>query len=201
MATYMKDVAPFLGVQAGPRRAALRAAWNDLSQPNSEELGIAARALMAEPQRELHYAAYDLIDRFINRADEAFAERHLEALLTTKSWWDTVDGLVTAAVSPLCRRFGLRELIDRWSASGDRWLVRAALGHQRGSKADTSVERVLDLCHQHWSDDEFFVAKAIGWALRDLAGLDPDAVERFLAGHPERNSVAEREARRGLGRR
>src|SRR5690606_27610301 len=55
MAAYMRDVAPFLGVRAGPRRAALRATWKDLPPPTSEELGLAARALMALPERELHY--------------------------------------------------------------------------------------------------------------------------------------------------
>ena len=200
MAAYMKDVAPFFGVQAGPRRAALRAAWSGLRPPTSDELGLAARALMAEPERELHYAAYDLIARFVDRADDAFCEQHVEALLTTTPWWDTVDGLVTAAVSPLCRRDGLTELIERWSRSGDRWLVRAALGHQRGWKADTDVERVLELCDRHWSDPEFFVAKAVGWALRDLARLDPERVRGFLDQHPGANPVATREARRGLAR-
>ncbi len=199
MTAYMKDVAPFLGVQAVPRRKALRAAWADLPPPSSDELGLAARALMSEPERELHYGAYDLIDRFIDRADAAFCEEHVESLLTTTPWWDTVDGLVSAAVSPLCRRYGLHDLIDRWSRSGDRWLVRAALGHQRGWKVDTDVERVLNLCDQHWSDPEFFVAKAIGWALRDLSKIDAPAVEQFLADHPGRNAVAEREAHRGLG--
>ena len=180
------------------RRAALRDAWRDLPAPTSDELGRAAVELMAQPERELHYAAYDLIDRYRTVADDRFCPDHVERLLTTKPWWDTVDGLVSAAVSPLCRRFDHHDLIDRWSASGDRWLVRAAIDHQRGWKDATDTARVLDLCDQHWAESEFFIAKAIGWALRDLARLDPGAVMAFLAAHPERNTVAEREARRGL---
>ena len=200
MEAYMKGIAPFLGVAAGPRRIALREAWQGLGDPTSDELGEAALGLVARPERELHYAAYDLIDHFRRQADEAFCGRYVEELLVTTPWWDTVDGLVNAAVSPLCRRFPLDPLIDRWSGSGDHWLIRAAIGHQRGWKGDTDVPRVLDLCGRHWPDPEFFVAKAIGWALRDLCRIDPAAVQEFLAEHPTRNVVAEREARRGLQR-
>jgi 3-methyladenine DNA glycosylase AlkD len=200
MAAYMKDVAPFLGVMAGPRRAALRAAWRDLAAPTSDELGRAATLLSLQQFREVHYASFDLLDRYLRHADDRFARRYLTTLLTTTPWWDNVDGLVSAAVSPLCRRGGLDDLVDEWSRSGDRWLVRAALGHQRGWKGDTDVDRVLGLCHDHWPDREFFVAKAVGWALRDLAALDPDAVASFLDEHPERNTVATREALRGVDR-
>jgi 3-methyladenine DNA glycosylase AlkD len=198
MQAYMKDVAPFLGVYAGPRRTALKAAWRGLPAPGSDEVGAAALALMAQTEREYHYAAYDLIDRHVSVLDRDFCRRHLQGLLATLPWWDTVDGFVNAGVSPLCHRFGHADLVDEWSESGDRWLIRSAIGHQRGWRRDTDVERVLALCDRHWGDREFFVAKAIGWALRDIARMDSAAVVAFLQAHPVRNAVAEREARRGL---
>lgn len=200
MAAYMKDVAPFLGVKAPERRRALRSAWRGISQPTSKELGKAAVRLMHEREREFHYAAYDLIDRFQGRAGEYFLDAFVTDLLTTKPWWDTVDGFVNAAVSPLCRQFDADWLIEEWSESGDIWLIRAAIGHQRGWKTDTDIKTVLKLCDRHWVNAEFFVAKAIGWALRDLAHIDARSVKRFLDSRKTRNSVAEREARRGLSR-
>ena len=196
----MKGIAPFLGIGAPERRGALRAAWRDAPPPTSAQVGEAAMLLMKEREREFHYAAYDIIDWNVRRADDYFLATYVTDLLTTKPWWDTVDGLVNAAVSPLCRRFEASWLIDEWSESGDIWLVRAAIGHQRGWKRDTDVPRVLQLCDRHWGNSEFFVAKAIGWALRDLVRIDPDAVRRFLASRKAPNSVAEREARRGLDR-
>ena len=196
----MKDIAPFLGIGAPERRGALREAWRDAPPPTSAEVGEAAMLLMKEREREFHYAAYDIIDWNVRRADGYFLDTYVTDLLTTKPWWDTVDGLVNAAVSPLCRRFDASWLIDEWSESGDIWLVRAAIGHQRGWKRDTDVPRVLQLCDRHWGNSEFFVAKAIGWALRDLVRIDPDAVRRFLSSRKAPNSVAEREARRGLDR-
>ncbi len=196
---YMKHVAPFLGIATPERRQLLRAAWQGLPTPTSDDLGRAATALMARREREYHYAAYDLLARFIDAADEQFLRRWVTQLLTTTPWWDTVDGIGTAAVSPLCRRFDSAATIDEWSESGDRWLVRAAIQHQRGWRRSTDVERVLALCHRHWGEREFFIAKAIGWALRDLSAIDPDAVRHFLVDH-RGNSVAEREATRGLTR-
>jgi 3-methyladenine DNA glycosylase AlkD len=194
----MKDVAPFLGVSAPRRRIALRAAWASLGTPTSNELGSAALALFVEPDREFHYAAYDLIDRWGDVADEDFLPTFGAQLLTSTPWWDSVDGLVSAMVSPLCLRFGHSELIDEWSNSGDRWLIRAAIGHQRGWKSQTDIDRVCELAHEHWPDGEFFIAKAIGWALRDCARLNPARIESFVVEHLSPNPVAMREIRKGL---
>ncbi len=195
----MKHIAPFLGVTTPERRRRLREAWSGLSTPTSDDVGAGAVALMSLREREYHYAAYDLLARFGRATDEHFLRRWCTVLLTTTPWWDTVDGIGTAAVSPLCRRFDSSSTIDEWSESGDIWLIRAAIQHQRGWGRDTDVDRVLELCHRHWANREFFVAKAIGWALRDLTRIDPDAVRHFL-GHHSGNATAQREAARGLAR-
>jgi 3-methyladenine DNA glycosylase AlkD len=107
---------------------------------------------------------------------------------------------VNAGVSPLCRRYDASDIIDEWSASDNIWLVRAAIGHQRGWKKDTDIKRVFEICDQHWDEKEFFIAKAIGWALRDITRLNPKAINDFLQRHPSPNTVATREAQRGLDR-
>lgn len=199
MAAYMKNIAPFLGVRSSPRRLALRDAWRGLAAPTNHELGEACVTLMAQREREYHYAAYDLIERYLACADETFLVEYVEDLITTKSWWDTVDGLGSTAVSPLCWRYDATALVQRWSRSPNLWLNRAAIQHQRGWKGNTDVEFVLSICEAHSDSREFFVAKAIGWALRDLARLDAPEVRDFLRAHPELSTVAVREARRGLG--
>lgn len=198
-ARYMKDIAPFWGIATPDRRRLLRDAWQGLADPGSDELGAAAMALMELDEREFHYAACDLMARFRSSADEQFLQRWVTGVLTTKSWWDTVDAAGSAAVSPLCRRFGDTETVDGWSESGNIWLVRAAIQHQRGWSEATDVRRVLALCDRHWDNDEFFVAKAIGWALRDLTRVDREAVLGFLTSHSG-NRIAEREAKKGLVR-
>jgi 3-methyladenine DNA glycosylase AlkD len=197
---YMKEIAPFIGITAPDRRRLTKEAWKSLRAPTSDELGKAALALMQLPQREYHYAAYDLIETWIDTTDDYFLAEHVERLLITTPWWDTVDGLVNAAVSPLCYRYDATEIIDDWSNSGNTWLIRAAIGHQRGWKRDTDIERVFEICDQHWPNQEFFIAKAIGWALRDITRIDKRSVQRFLKQHHTKNTVAAREALRGLNR-
>lgn len=94
----------------------------------------------------------------------------------------------------------LSAVIDDWSATDDQWLLRAAIQHQRGLGAETDVPRVLQLCSDHATDRRFFVAKAIGWALRDLSRIDLTAVAKFVADNPDLPPVARREAVRGLER-
>jgi 3-methyladenine DNA glycosylase AlkD len=195
---YMKEIAPFIGLTAPDRRRLAKEAWKSLRAPTSDELGKAALALMQLPQREYHYAAYDLIETRIDTTDDYFLAEHVEGLLITTPWWDTVDGLVNAAVSPLCYRYDATEIIDDWSNSGNTWLIRAAIGHQRGWKQNTDIERVFEICDQHWSNQEFFIAKAIGWALRDITRIDKRSVARFLKQRPTKNIVATREAQRGI---
>jgi 3-methyladenine DNA glycosylase AlkD len=199
MAAYMKQVAPFLGVTAPTRRTALRTAWGSLPALDSEGVHEVVERLWMMAEREYQYAACDLLARAQRKLPGGFLAEPGQRLLTTKPWWDTVDALGTAVVTPLVARDpGLVPLMWQWSASGDRWLVRAAIQHQRGLRERTDLERLLALCDRHAEDREFFVAKAIGWALRDVARWDPSAVRAFVDAHPGLSSVARREAERGL---
>ena len=199
MRAYMKDVAPFLGISTPVRRSTLRTAWKRLPPLPAEQVPAVAVALWALPEREFQYAACDLLAREQRRLPSDVLADPVERLLTTKPWWDTVDSLGTAVISPLTARDATQNaLMQRWCDSDDRWLVRAAIQHQRGRGAQTDVPLLLAMCDQHADQSEFFIAKAIGWALRDLARWNPQAVTAFLDSHPGLSRVAAREAKRGL---
>ena len=197
---YMKDIAPFLGVKTPERRALVRKIARGLNVPTSEELAKTARKLWKLDEREYQYAAYDLIQLHNEVADKNFLAEHVEYLITHKSWWDTVDGLGTAAVSPLTDKFGCEKLIEKWNKSSNIWLIRSAIQHQRGRKFETDTKLILRYCDEHSNSSEFFIVKAIGWALRDMAKVSPREVHTFLKDHPNLGRVAVREAERGLGR-
>ncbi|CAN2240093.1 DNA alkylation repair protein [Candidatus Planktophila dulcis] len=198
--SYMKDIAPFLGVQTPDRRSLVKTITKELKVPTSLELGKIARALWNKDEREFQYAANDLIGIYVDVADKKFLEDHVEFLITHKSWWDTVDGLGSEAVSPLTDKYGCEKLIENWNKSSNTWLIRAAIQHQRGRKYETDIKLVLRYCHEHADSDEFFIVKAIGWALRDISKIAPAQVRDFLATHPNLGIVAVREAERGLAR-
>jgi 3-methyladenine DNA glycosylase AlkD len=197
---YMKDVAPFLGVQTPERRNLVKKIAKELRTPTSAELGQTARSMWELDEREYHYAAFDLIQIHVEVADKNFLEEHVEFLITHKSWWDTVDGLGSAAVSPLTDKYGCEKLVEKWNKSSNIWLNRAAIQHQRGRKFETDNKLILRYCHEHADSTEFFIVKAIGWALRDMAKISPREVRGFLKDHPDLGRVAVREAERGLAR-
>jgi 3-methyladenine DNA glycosylase AlkD len=197
---YMKDIAPFLGVATPERRSTVKKIAKSLRVPTTEELGSTARKLWKLDEREFQYAANDLIGIHWKIANKNFLAGHVEHLITSKSWWDTVDGLGSVAISPLTDKYGCEKLIAQWNKSPNMWLNRAALQHQRGRRYETDVKLVLQYCDDHSDSKEFFIVKAIGWALRDIAAINPRAVRSFLMEHPDLGRVAVREAERGLGR-
>ena len=193
---YMKDIAPFLGVKTPERRRLFKEIYRELPVPTSKELGETARGLWKLREREYHYAACDLIDFFIESADKNFLKDYVEYLITQKSWWDTVDTLGSVAISPLTIKYPSISLMRSWNKSSNMWLNRAAIQHQRGRKTNTDIPLLLEFLNTHASESEFFIAKAIGWALRDLSRVNNSEVKKFLKAHPELNRVAVREAQK-----
>jgi 3-methyladenine DNA glycosylase AlkD len=201
MAAYLKGIAPFLGVKTPERRAALTAAWRPLPHPDATALARICLELWALDEREFQYAACDLIGRERTALPAAFLAAPVQGLITAKSWWDTVDSLGTAAVSPITRQHpSTTDLMWQWLDSGNTWLVRAAIQHQRGRGADTDTLMLYAMCDRFAEDREFFIAKAIGWALRDMTRWHRGGVQAFVDAHPHLSSVARREAVKGLGR-
>jgi 3-methyladenine DNA glycosylase AlkD len=201
MYAYMKGVAPFLGVKTPERRTALKAAWAEL--PLLDEPGLVAVciAMWAINEREYQYAACDLIDRHKRRLTASFVIDPVESLIVSKSWWDTVDSLGNAAVSPItAREPGLVDQMWQWLDSGNIWLIRAAIQHQRGRASQTDFGLLYEMCDRFATEREFFIAKAIGWALRDCTRWDRDGVQAFVDSHPGLSAVARREALKGLDR-
>ncbi len=201
MAAYMKQVAPYLGISTPARRRAQRAAWEGLTTPAPEQVLRAAAALAGLAEREYHYAAIELLGRHLPSIDPSALAEPIRELVVLRPWWDTVDMFGSAVINPLVARHPeLVAVMWDWNRSDDPWLVRASIQHQRGRGAQTDSDRVIAMCAPHAADRRFFVAKAVGWALRDLTRIDPVSVRGFLADHPDLPAVSRREAERGLAR-
>jgi len=95
------------------------------------------------------------------------------------------------------RHGGLVAAMDEWIADDDLWVVRTALLHQLFYKADTDARRLFDYCARQAGHTDFFVRKAIGWALREYAKTDPAAVREFVAATPL-SGLSRREALKNL---
>ncbi|MFJ9806436.1 DNA alkylation repair protein [Streptomyces wuyuanensis] len=179
-AAYMKDVAPFLGIRTPERRALSRAVLDGTPRPAEADCTAIALRCWRLPEREYHYFAADYLRRHVGRCSSAFVPvaRHL---ITTVSWWDTVDTLAAHVVGALVAADpGLARVMDRWIEDDDLWVARTALLHQLRHKEATDAGRLFRYCLRQSGHPDFFVRKAIGWSLREYAKTDPDAVRGFV---------------------
>ncbi|MEU4132822.1 DNA alkylation repair protein [Streptomyces wuyuanensis] len=179
-AAYMKDVAPFLGIRTPERRALSRAVLDGTPRPAEADCTAIALRCWRLPEREYHYFAADYLRRHVGRCSSAFVPvaRHL---ITTVSWWDTVDTLAAHVVGALVAADpGLVRVMDRWIEDDDLWVARTALLHQLRHKEATDAGRLFRYCLRQSGHPDFFVRKAIGWSLREYAKTDPDAVRGFV---------------------
>ena len=202
MTAYMKGHFPFLGLTTPQRRALAQSAVAGLPAPGEPDVAAVAIAAWALDPREYQYAAGDYTVRWVRRCSPDFLPV-AERLISTKSWWDTVDLLAANVVGPLVAATpALRSEMDRWLVSDDLWLARSAILHQLKWKADTDAEWLFAACLTRAADTDFFLRKAIGWALREYTKTDAAAVRRFVADHDaELSGLSKREALKWLDRR
>lgn len=203
-ARYMRGQFQFAGITVPQLRAIYRRVTAGRPPPGEPELVALAIACWGRTEREYqHFAVMDL-ERQVRRLTPEFVPT-LEALVTAKSWWDTVDGLATNVAGGLVRAHPeVRSAMGGWIESENVWLVRVAILHQERWKSNTDSAVLFDYCLRRAGDREFFIRKAIGWALRSYAKVAPEVVAGFLAVHGhELSGLSRREAERGvvMGRR
>jgi 3-methyladenine DNA glycosylase AlkD len=198
-AAYMRDQFPFLGLTS-PRMAELnREVLAGLAAPAEADLIAVARSCWARPAREYQYFACAYLRRYVRVASPTLLATVRE-LIATKSWWDTVDTLAAHTVGPLVSSHpALLSTMDEWVEDENMWLVRTAILHQLRYKERTDAARLFRYCVRQAAHRDFFVRKAIGWALREYSRSNPAAVRSFVDEHRTALSpLSVREATRHL---
>jgi 3-methyladenine DNA glycosylase AlkD len=198
MARYMRNRFEFIGIAAPQRRALQRPAFSACASFDEPALLATAAALWQLDEREYQYAACDLLIRFVRRLSSSCLP-DLSRLITTKSWWDTVDALASRVVgSVVLADRSLDPVMDAWIDSDDLWLRRTALLHQLRWKSATDEARLFAFCARRADEPDFFIRKAIGWALREYARTAPEAVRSFVSNNPELSPLSRKEALKNL---
>ena len=200
MQAYMKDIAPFYGIKAGPRRMLQKEVWKDHALPAAgDEMKTFVTRLLSLPQRELHYAALEALQASKN--DWTGDELPLfEMLLRTKPWWDTVDTISTKLIAPFFQKFPaeMHATVSRWNLDESFWLRRASIIFQVPYKKKTDEPLLFENIRRCAHEKEFFIRKGIGWALRNYARTAPKAVREFAEATPL-SALSLREAMRRMG--
>lgn len=185
MKAYLLNQFDFLGLPAPVRRQAVRSIGK-VQWQSANDLLTAAELLWQKPEREYRYTAVDLLRQhsaMLNVSDLPT----LQALLLRDSWWETVDGLsaVIAEVmhAAVQQNPNAAIVMDVWLKHPSHWVRRSAMLHQLSWRLDTDTTRLFGYAQQLADEKEFFIRKAIGWALRDYARWNPQAVTEFLMEH------------------
>lgn len=181
MAKYMRDQFAFYGIDATTVKA-LTAQFNRTSSlPPTLALQDCINWCWMQPQREWQYIGQRQLYRF--RKQLQLHDHPWLATLTLRgAWWDTVDFLAGTIWGYYFKQFPAQreELITSWIAGDEMWLQRVAILFQLKYKADTDKEWLLYAIEACKSDNEFFIRKAIGWALRQYARIDPYWVQQYV---------------------
>ena len=197
MAAYMRNQFPFLGVPSPKLKLALRAA--EPGRLAQAELTAVARRLWRLSEREYQYAACALLNRFVHGCGPDFIDVAHD-LIVAKSWWDTVDTLASHTVGTLVHKHPqLVTRMDEWIGSDNIWLARTAILYQLRYKEATDVDRLFRYTLIKANHPDFFMRKAIGWALRQYAWVAPETVRAFvLANEAKFSGLTRREALKNL---
>jgi 3-methyladenine DNA glycosylase AlkD len=183
MAKYMKDKFPFLGISKPARAALQRPFLARAKKAAAVDWAFVAR-LWALAEREFQYLAVDYLMAVKNGLQPGDIDM-LAGLIAAKPWWDTVDALAANVVGPLCVR--QPELVAGhilpWARGENIWLARTALLYQLKYKDETDTDVLGRVIGLTCGTKEFFLNKAIGWALREYSKTDREWVRAFIAGN------------------
>ena len=201
MKKYMKDQFDFYGIATPDRRAMMKAHIKEYALPDWSQIDLISRSLWEADERECQFTLLDLM----NRLKKKLGPDHLpllEYLITTKSWWDTVDGLAGWLIGDLFKRHpGLILPTTReWMDSGNIWLQRSCLLFQLKFKRDTDLDLLFGFITVLSDHKSFWIRKAIGWILREYSKTDPSAVQQFVDAHPGLSGLSKREALKVINR-
>lgn len=183
MEKYMKNKFLFLGLKAEKRKLLLKQIWKENRNEVTENSRTIVLALYEKDEREFHYCAIEILIKTLKKNYLIEDIILIEKLLTTHSWWDSVDSIAKNLLGEYLLQFPTetKKVISRFSNSENMWLNRTAIIYQLGYKKETNVDLLFSECIKHSKSKEFFIQKAIGWALREYGKTNPNAVKNFVA--------------------
>jgi 3-methyladenine DNA glycosylase AlkD len=182
MAKYMKNLFTFYGIKTDNRRAIFK----EVCKAHKEELALHAREIAWElfnkVQRELQYCGIEILMQSLQKNYIKEDIHLIEKLLTTNSWWDSVDRISKFILGQYLKEFPeeTTKVVTLFSNSKNMWLNRSVLLFQLGYKDKTNAKILFSECKKHSHSKAFFIQKAIGWALREYGKTNPELVKTFV---------------------
>jgi 3-methyladenine DNA glycosylase AlkD len=199
MTDYMRGKFQYFGVKTTQRRQLL----NKSIVENKEEVAKNSREITLElykrPQREFHMCATEIFEKQLRKKYSKDDINIINKLITINSWWDTVDFIAKQILGKYLLMYpeDIPNTISAFSKSNNMWLNRSAILFQLGYKSNTNQDLLFKQCVIHKDSNEFFIQKAIGWALREYGKSNPKSVLNFVNSTPLK-PLSKREAIRNI---
>ena len=178
MSKYMQDKFRFLGVRGATRTEIYKKYFPDARKTKTIDWDFVESCWNKEEREFQYIVVYYLkaMQKFLKREDIS----RLKYLIVTKSWWDTVDLLAKVVGSLVIRIEGYDQIMLEWSKDSNIWLKRVAILYQLSLKEKVDKQVLERILVNNLGDSEFFINKAIGWALRNYSKFNPEWVREFI---------------------
>lgn len=183
LSKYMRNQFEYFGLRAPLLRGLVKEFIAKNGLPEQDELVDTIKTLWSFKEREMQIAGLYIIDKMIKniRSNDLSL---IEFIITTKSWWDTVDHIAKHHAGKYFSMYPEQlGTIDSWLESENIWLIRSAILFQLGYKDKTNEEFLSSIIERSLGTKEFFINKAIGWALREYGKTNPDFTINFVNSH------------------
>ncbi len=200
MSAYMRNQFKFLGIKSPIRKKLQKEIFKEIIKPKEIDRNFVVEFFEKE-YREFQYMVIDYLIKqknFLVEKDKFL----IRNLITNKSWWDTVDIISSNLLGHICKKYPniVNEHILSWINDENMWIRRSSIIFQLRYKEDTNLEVLSKAIKDNLSDDDFFIKKAIGWALREYSKTNSDWVENFISEN-KLSSLSVKEAEKYIKKR
>jgi 3-methyladenine DNA glycosylase AlkD len=192
---YLLNQFEFYGIKTPLRRKICKEFYKAHPVKDHNELSSIIKDCFAAPQREIHYFAIELLG-YHHQLWSKKTISLIEWMVTHQSWWDSVDSTNSFVISKFFMKFPetIEITTSKWNNSSNKWLQRMSLLFQLTYKKKTNTTLLTQYIENCQLEEDFFIRKAIGWALRAYAYTDSKWVVQFIKAHPQLSNLSKREA-------
>lgn len=199
MSSYMRNKFKFLGIKSPKRKEIFKEIFENFKNNKEIDKEFVVE-FFNKDYREFQYIAIDYLikmKKYFLKDDIFF----IKDLIITKSWWDTVDLIASNLLGQICKKYPslIDEQIVFWINDDNMWIRRSSIIFQLRYKENTNLEILQKSIESNIDDNEFFIQKAIGWALREYSKTDYKWVLNFINNH-NLSKLSKREAEKYIKR-
>jgi len=182
MKAYMLNQFEFFGIKTPVRDEIVKSYLKKNTLQQFSELEQVIKELWDMPEREMQYFAIDIFQSH-KKMWSPNSIKLIEYCIIHKSWWDTVDGIASDWLGPYFKQFSEQTFLitSQWNKSNNIWLQRSSILFQKSYKKNTDTALLSSHILNCKDNKDFFIRKAIGWALREYSKTNPDWVIAFVA--------------------